>query len=112
MPKRAEPHRLWQALAASAPNQLVPAPDRGVSRTSDGHLTTPWDPKGSWGVIKSAADGAEDGISRCTGCLFADFANANHNLRFDLNAEPPTFTAVRIGDMAKVDGKLIGDAAS
>lgn len=43
---------------------------------------------------------------RCVGCLFADFANANHNLRFDWSATPPTFTAVRVGDMATVVGKL------
>jgi hypothetical protein len=81
--------------------------ERGITFHADGRLTTPWDPKGTWGIIKSADEGPEDGISRCTGCLFADFANANHNLRFDLERDPPTFAAVRVGDFAKVDGKKI-----
>ena len=43
---------------------------------------------------------------RCNDCLFADFANANHNLRFDFGSDPPKFSAVRVGDMATVVGKL------
>ena len=78
----------------------------GISFNADGTLVTPWDPKGSWGLIKSASTGEDDGIMRCVDCLFADFANANHNLRFDWSATPPTFTAVRVGDMATVVGKL------
>jgi len=86
-----------------------------------GTLGTPWG-EGKWGVISSTStrqaertpkhsDGAaqsEDGVKQCTGCLFADFANANHNLRFDFTAEPPTFVAVRVGDLARVDGKYAG----
>jgi len=86
-----------------------------------GTLVTPWG-EGKWGVISSAStrqagrtpkhsDGSaqsEDGVKQCTGCLFADFANANHNLRFDFTAEPPTFVAVRVGDLARVDGKYAG----
>ena len=83
---------------------------RGITFHGNGKLTTPWDPKGSWGVIKSASEGEDDGIMRCSRCLFADFANANHNLRFDLDAEPPTFKAVRVGDMATVAGKKLGAA--
>ena len=52
----------------------------------------------------------EEVILRCNGCLFADFANANHNLRFNLDADPPTFVAVRVGDLAKVDGRKLGPA--
>lgn len=86
-----------------------------------GTLVTPWG-EGKWGVISSAStrqagrtpkhsDGSaqsEDGVKQCTGCLFADFANANHNLRFDFTAQPPTFVAVRVGDLARVDGKHAG----
>ena len=79
---------------------------RGIAFGADGTLTTPWDPKGSWGVIKSASEGEDDGIMRCNDCLFADFANANHNLRFDFGSDPPKFSAVRVGDMATVVGKL------
>ena len=45
---------------------------RGITFHADGRLTTPWDPKGSWGLIKSATEGEEDGIAKCTGCLFAE----------------------------------------
>ena len=38
------------------------------------------------------------------------FANANHNLRFQLDSNPPTFTAIRVGDLARVDGKKLGPA--
>jgi len=82
--------------------------ERGITFHLDGRLTTPWDNKGTWGLIKSAADGEEDGIAKCTRCLFADFANANHNLRFDLQAG--TFVAIRVGDLARVDGKKLGTA--
>ena len=90
--------------------------ERGLAFGSDGTLVTPWG-KGTWGVLggRQAAGaggggggGDEDGIKKCTGCLFADFANANHNLRFDFGPEPPVFTALRVGDMARVDGKLVG----
>ena len=84
--------------------------ERGITFHADGKLTTPWDPKGSWGLIESAKDGEEDGIAKCTRCLFADFANANHNLRFNLEAQPPTFVAIRVGDLARVDGRKIGAA--
>ena len=172
---------------------------RGIEFRRDGALVTPWDPKGTWGLISGGSEavagsgGEEDGIKRCTGCLFADFAkcalvvprptdragaprkgqrarprpllpappfaraarttprahnsrvfhttrsssraprfcarmrsppprahdcasartavrksprSANHNLRFDLEATPPTYVALRVGDMARVDGKL------
>ena len=46
----------------------------------------------------------EEIILRCNGCLFADFANANHNLLFDFGATPATFRAVRVGDLAEVKG--------
>ena len=84
--------------------------ERGITFHADGRLSTPWDPKGSWGLIKSATEGEEDGIAKCTNCLFADFANANHNLRFQLDVDPPTFTAVRVGDLASVNGRKLGKA--
>ena len=108
-----------------------------------GKLITPWG-EGKWGLVASsgAATGeAEDGVKRCTNCLFADFvrrepslllvathaplgahtphepplssflgpwqANANHNLRFDMEASPPSFESVRVGDMVKVVGKKL-----
>ena len=85
---------------------------RGIAFHADGRLVTPWDPKGSWGLIRSASEGADDGIARCVRCLFADFANANHNLRFNLDATPPTFVAIRVGDLARVEGKKLGAAAA
>lgn len=48
------------------------------------------------------------GVTQCTGCLFADFANANHNLRFDFDVKPHTFMAIRVGDMAEVKGEFLG----
>ena len=47
----------------------------------------------------------EDQMKRCADCLFADFANANHNIRFDLGAAPPTFKSVRVGDFEVVRGE-------
>ena len=53
---------------------------RGIEFRRDGALVTPWDPKGTWGLISGGSEavagsgGEEDGIKRCTGCLFADFA--------------------------------------
>ena len=47
----------------------------------------------------------EDQVKRCADCLFADFANANHNIRFDLGAAPPTFKSVRVGDFEVVRGE-------
>ena len=82
--------------------------ERGITFHPSGELTTPWDPKGTWGIIKAASEGAEDGIAKCTNCLFADFANANHNLKFVMDGETPSFTAIRVGDLARVDGKKIG----
>ena len=79
-----------------------------------GELQTPWG-KGVWGVVRDAVPNApptpygasaEDLILRCNGCLFADFANANHNLLVDLAATPPSFRAIRVGDLAEVKGTL------
>ena len=99
-----------EATAVSDTKWAWGGDDRGITFHADGTLTTPWDPKGSWGLIKSATEGEEDGIAKCTNCLFADFANANHNLRFDLTADPPTFIAIRVGDLASVDGRKMGAA--
>lgn len=54
-------------------------------------------------------DGQETGwrvaqVAACTNCLFADFANANHNVRFNWAAAPPTFDSVRVGDLENVKG--------
>jgi len=46
-------------------------------------------------------------ILRCQGCIFADFANANHNLLLSLDpttGKPSAFRAVRVGDLAEVKG--------
>jgi hypothetical protein len=43
-------------------------------------------------------------VAACTNCLFADFANANHNVRFNWAAAPPTFDSVRVGDLENVKG--------
>ena len=87
---------------------------KGFKFSPGGALRTPWG-NGHWGVadIKgdpadAGKDGIEDGIHRCVDCLFADFANANHNLKFDFDASPPTFTSVRVGDMETVKGTLVG----
>ena len=95
-----------------------------------GKLVTPWG-KGKWGLVARAGGGADgsgaddigDGgeaglgaqVARCADCLFADFANANHNLRFSLEGDTPhTFRSVRVGDYAVVHGRQLegsGDAA-
>ena len=106
-------YSLWQQAFTDGPVTLYTlyfADETGLAVQLDGTLTTPWDAKGSWGLIRSASEGEEDGIAKCTNCLFADFANANHNLRFDLDADPPTFVAIRVGDLARVDGKKKGPA--
>ena len=85
-----------------------------------GVLVTPWG-TGTWGIVAAAGGGAgaaaaappaggaevapEDQVKRCADCLFADFANANHNIRFDLGAAPPTFKSVRVGDFEVVRGE-------
>jgi len=83
----------------------------GFEFTAGGELKTPWG-VGTWGLVSSsptaATDGlAEDGVKKCTDCLFADFANANHNLRFDFSSSPPTFKSTRVGDLAVVIGKML-----
>ena len=73
-----------------------------------GKLRTPWG-DGVWGLVVSdsltppVADA--EYVSGCAGCLFADFANAAHNLRFDFGVEPPSFKAIRVGDLQKVIGE-------
>ena len=56
-----------------------------MSFHADGKFSTPWG-DGTWGVVSSAVavggavsleGGQEDGVKRCTGCLFADFANVS-----------------------------------
>ena len=81
----------------------------GFEFGAGGHLTTPWG-VGAWGLV-TASQAAEGSVASaklqqvlaCGDCLFADFANANHNLRFTW--EPtPTFTSVRVGDLESVQG--------
>lgn len=80
----------------------------GLEFAPGGKLKTPWG-EGMWGIVPSEGGTPpvedNDFVLKCNGCLFADFANANHNLRFDLAADPPSFTAVRVGDLAKVTGE-------
>ena len=89
------------------------AGNAGFAFKPGGKLVTPWG-EGVWGVVRDAATGSpptpfdardEEVILRCNGCLFADFANANHNLLFDLSATPPAFRAIRVGDMQEVKGQ-------
>jgi len=80
-----------------------------------GQLQTPWG-QGTWGVVRDANDkagptaygaAAEEIILRCNGCIFADFANANHNLVVGLDAttgKASSFRAIRVGDLAEVKG--------
>lgn len=86
----------------------------GLEFALNGVLKTPWG-DGSWGVVTSsssgggsnaAGHGAADFVERCTDCLFMDFGNANHNVMFNWDASPPTFKAVRIGDLVSVSGEL------
>mmetsp|Transcript_37883 Transcript_37883/g.62654 ORF Transcript_37883/g.62654 Transcript_37883/m.62654 type:complete len:120 (+) Transcript_37883:64-423(+) len=81
----------------------------GFVFNKDGSLVTPWG-SGTWGFVATANgedDGREeDGITRCVGCFFADFANANHNLKFDFTKDPPVFKSVRVGDMETVLGSV------
>jgi len=87
------------------------AGNAGFEFRPQGLLRTPWG-DGTWGLVASKASGGddvpEDGVIKCTDCLFADFANANHNLRFDFDASPPTFKSVRVGDMLEVKGEYLG----
>ena len=86
----------------------------GLQFQPAGALKTPWG-VGAWGVFKqpagvaahaavAAAEDVEDGIMRCSECLFADFGNAQHNLRFYFNETPPRFLSHRIGDGFNVEG--------
>lgn len=74
-----------------------------------GELVTPWG-NGVWGIVAKSdsantpSDARAAQISACTDCLFADFANANHNLRFSWDQTPPTFKSVRVGDLETVMG--------
>ena len=82
-----------------------------------GVLVTPWG-TGTWGIVAAAGGGAgaaappaggaevapEDRVKRCADCLIADFANANHNIRFELGAAPPP-SGVRVGDFEVVRGE-------
>ena len=43
-------------------------------------------------------------LTRCSGCLFADFGSALHNLKFDTTTEPWSFDSYRVGDGAHVPG--------
>jgi hypothetical protein len=67
-----------------------------------GKLQTPWG-TGVWGVLPSGGKYNDDGFC-ASGCLFADFSSALHNVRFDLDATPATFKTYRLGDAANVDG--------
>ncbi|KAL1519432.1 hypothetical protein AB1Y20_022955 [Prymnesium parvum] len=86
------------------------AGNEGFDFLPEGQLKTPWG-VGTWGIVtskQSANDGrTEDGIFKCTDCLFADFANANHNLRFNFDVSPYRFTSHRVGDMAEVNGEFL-----
>jgi len=84
----------------------------GFEFARGGELVTPWG-KGVWGLVSKAAGGADDPskdaqVKACADCLFADFANANHNVRFSWDADPPTFRSVRVGDLQEVAGKWLG----
>ena len=72
-----------------------------TSRSSpSGHLAPPMPTIAradrSW-LFQQRDDSDGDGGHCATGCLFADFAGALHNLRFDLAAAPPRFVAARVG---------------
>ena len=84
----------------------------GFEFARGGELVTPWG-KGVWGLVSKAAGGADDPskdaqVKACADCLFADFANANHNVRFSWDTDPPTFRSVRVGDLEEVAGKWLG----
>ena len=103
------------ARAAQGVSSWSWAGTAGLVFKAGGVLQTPWG-KGTWGVVRDADDKAgatafgataEEIILRCNGCVFADFANANHNLVLDLDpttGKPSSFRAVRVGDLAEVKG--------
>merc|ERR1711908_201822 len=76
-----------------------------------GKLRTPWG-DGVWGLVvsDSLAPPVADAeyVSGCAGCLFADFANAAHNLRFDFGVEPPSFKAIRVLFVTRKNSRMIG----
>ena len=86
------------------------AGNAGFEFRDGGELSTPWG-GGVWGVVASVdakpPSNPADYVASCGGCLFADFANANHNLHFRWDAPTPTFTAVRVGDLAVVEGTML-----
>lgn len=64
----------------------------GLVFGSLGALKTPWG-EGKWGIVPGDTTGE---------AIFADFASALHNLKFDLPAGQ--FTSERVGDGEKVVG--------
>ena len=74
----------------------------GMSFDAGGHLTTPWG-KGVWGCLPTGVDYNDNGFCK-SGCLFADFGSALHNLKFDTSTEPWSFDSYRVGDGAHVPG--------